>query len=260
MQYRDIEEFELYEINEFKEIRHKVTKNVKLPHRGGTNIRLYESSTKTELSRKIDKLFDKAFPELVEGIELPNLSKYKIRKNGDVYSKYEAKVLKPANNKKGYLQVSLIQDDGQTKSLLVHRLVAMAFLEECEDKTQVNHIDGNKKNNHVNNLEWCTGTDNLVHAVTTGLYKTKQRKCVISLDGIEWIEYNSFAEAARELECNKSNLRETAVKNSENRLNNNVEAKYNPFRCKGYIVKYVDDNSRVTYNTTKKPILKELEK
>ena len=68
MQYRDIEEFELYEINEFKEIRHKVTKNVKLPHRGGTNIRLYDSSTKTELSRKIDKLFDKAFPELVEGI------------------------------------------------------------------------------------------------------------------------------------------------------------------------------------------------
>lgn len=260
MQYRDIEEFEVYEINEFKEIRHKVTKNVKLPHRGGTNIRLYDPKTKTELSRKIDKLFDKAFPELVEGVELPNLSKYKIRKNGYVYSKYEAKVLKPANNKKGYLQVSLIHDDGQTKSLLVHRLVAMAFLEECEDKTQVNHIDGNKKNNHVNNLEWCTGTDNLVHAVTTGLYKTKQRKCVISLDGIEWIEYNSFAEAARELECNKSNLRETAVKNSENRLNNNVEAKYNPFRCKGYIVKYVDDNSRVTYNTTKKPILKELEK
>ena len=251
MQYRDIEEFEVYEINEFKEIRHKVTKNVKLPHRGGTNIRLYDPKTKTELSRKIDKLFDKAFPELVEGVELPNLSKYKIRKNGDVYSKYEAKVLKPANNKKGYLQVSLTHDDGQVKSLLVHRLVAMAFLSVSEDGDQVNHIDGNKKNNDVSNLEWCTGSDNLIHAVSTGLYKTKQRECAISLDGIEWIEYKSFAEASKELVCNKSNLRETAVKNAENRLNNNVEAKYNPFRCKGYIVKYVDDSSRVTYNKTK---------
>lgn len=251
MQYRDIEEFELYEINELKEIRHKVTKSVKLPHRGGTNIRLYDPKTKTELSRKIDKLFDIAFPELVEGIELPNLSKYRIRKNGDIYSKYEAKVLKPANNKKGYLQVSLMQDDGQTKSLLVHRLVAMAFLTASEDGDQVNHIDGNKKNNDVSNLEWCTGSGNLIHAVSTGLYKTKQRECAVSLDGIEWTEYKSFAEASRELGCNKSNLRETAVKNAENRLNNNVEAKYNPFRCKGYIVKYVDDSSRVTYNKTK---------
>ena len=119
MEYRDIEEFELYEINEFKEIRHKVSKNIKLPHRGGTNIRLYKPGIKDDFTRKIDKLFDLAFPELVEGVELPGLNKYKIRENGDIYSKYEAKVLKPKKKKKGYKQVSLTKDDGTTSSHLI---------------------------------------------------------------------------------------------------------------------------------------------
>ena len=228
MEYRDIEEFELYEINEFKEIRHKVSKNIKLPHRGGTNIRLYKPGIKDDFTRKIDKLFDLAFPELVEGVELPGLNKYKIRENGDVYSKYEAKVLKPATTKKGYKQVSLTKDDGTTSSHLIHQLVARAFINNVNNAEQVNHIDGDKSNNNVSNLEWCTNAENNQHAWSTGLYNSKFVGCKLSFDGINWIEFTSVIEAAEYLNCPVSTVRTCLDKNRKSE-----EQKY---RCRGHIV------------------------
>ena len=229
--FKDIPGFVLYEMNQDKVIRNKRTQKVKLPHRGGPNIRLYVTSEdKVEATRKIDKLFDITFPELVEGIELPNYSKYKVRKNGDIYSKYEAKVLVPASTKKGYLQVSLIGDDGTTSSQLVHRLVSLAFLDKVSkyEELQVNHIDGNKSNNCVSNLEWCTNDENNEHAWKTGLYDSKYSKCKLSFDAINWIEFESTIEAAAYLNCPTSSLRTCLSKNR------NVENKV--YRCRGHIV------------------------
>ena len=76
-----------------------------------------------------------------------------------------------------------------------HRLVALTFLEnENEDKT-VNHIDGNKNNPRLSNLEWVTPSENSQHAVDTGLYKTKKRVRQYELDGTFVKEFSSVKEA-----------------------------------------------------------------
>lgn len=67
----------------------------------------------------------------------------------------------------GYLRVVLKHADFKL-NLLVHRLVAIAFIPNPENKPQVNHIDGNKKNNTLQNLEWCTAKENTLHATQIG--------------------------------------------------------------------------------------------
>lgn len=73
-------------------------------------------------------------------------------------------------NRGGYPQVR-IGPTGHQKTVCVHRLVAIAFIPNPLGRDTVNHIDGDKTNNNVNNLEWCTRSENLLHAVRTGLQR-----------------------------------------------------------------------------------------
>jgi predicted XRE-type DNA-binding protein len=68
----------------------------------------------------------------------------------------------------------VIYNNGLAKNIAVHRMVAELFLENPENKPQVNHIDGDKLNNHVSNLEWCTQSENQQHAFDTGLQISKK--------------------------------------------------------------------------------------
>lgn len=81
-------------------------------------------------------------------------------------------IKKPFISKKGYKIVTL-ERDGIGKSFLVHRLVAELFIPNPENKPCVNHKDGNKLNNDVDNLEWCTYSENADHAYKTGLSKVR---------------------------------------------------------------------------------------
>lgn len=113
---------------------------------------------------------------------------YKVSNLGNVFS-FDRKVgfynkptsiISPNDNGFGYLAVSLAIN-GKNKSFYIHRLVACAFLENKGQKCQVNHIDGIKFNNNVENLEWCTRKENMKHAVENGLYTntcSKEIMCV----------------------------------------------------------------------------------
>ena len=77
---------------------------------------------------------------------------------------YKGREIKPFKCKRGYLWVSL----GRGYKQSIHRLVAMTYLPNSQGKPQVNHIDGNKENNKVDNLEWCDQSENMVHAASLG--------------------------------------------------------------------------------------------
>lgn len=76
---------------------------------------------------------------------------------------YMERLLKPDVVRGGYLRVTLSQFDVQ-KRMLVHRIVAQHFLTPSPGRTHVNHKDGDKMNNHANNLEWCTSSENELHS------------------------------------------------------------------------------------------------
>ena len=78
------------------------------------------------------------------------------------------RIMKPCTTKSGYKQVNL-QKNKKTYGKLVHRLVAEAFIENKNNKKCINHIDGDKLNNRVDNLEWCTYKENAKHAWENGL-------------------------------------------------------------------------------------------
>ena len=79
------------------------------------------------------------------------------------------KVLKQGTNHKG-CPIVYLSKDGKQKTITVHRLVALTFIENPLNLPQVNHIDGNKTNNNVSNLEWCDNSYNQIHAHKTGLF------------------------------------------------------------------------------------------
>lgn len=94
--------------------------------------------------------------------------------NGKTQILYRGKVKKLQPNKRNnYLSVILSKKDKE-KRVYIHRLVAEAFIKKVDGKNEVNHIDGNKHNNTVENLEWVTSQENKEHAYKLGLYDTEK--------------------------------------------------------------------------------------
>ena len=124
-----------------------------------------EIKTNRQSAAKFDLEF-KPFPVYLDGYE----KKYKVANDGRIWSEYLQDFMKPYYSKGGYLRVKINFGD-RNKKFMVHRLVAMAFIENDspESKTQVDHINCDRTNNNVDNLRWVTPKENTIHSIDSGL-------------------------------------------------------------------------------------------
>lgn len=144
------------------------------------------------------------------------------QRNGSVQIK-RGRVMSQTKNHKGYPLISFSKDN-KRYSRAVHRLVAIAFVENPEGKPQVNHIDGDKTNNNSDNLEWVTASENVVHALESGLMTpciknakrasniarevNKKRVSQYGLDGLYIETFESLIEAERKTNVSRKRISE----------------------------------------------------
>jgi hypothetical protein len=159
--------------------------------------------------------------EIWKEISTTSSEKYSVSSNGRI---------KPPNNhikkcfckSNGYYVVSI-----NSKFFYVHRLVALTFLENTENKECVNHIDGNKLNNELTNLEWATSLENNLHKINNGLSNWTKKVIQYDTNMNKINEFNSIADAARFLNIGK------------NCISANCSGKYKTTKC-GFLFRYAE--------------------
>jgi hypothetical protein len=117
--------------------------------------------------------------------KIEGFGNYSVSSEGRV--KNDKIFLKLSYNKRGYSQV-VLWNENKNKIQTIHRLVAQAFIPNPDNKPEVNHIDYNKTNNHVSNLEWATKKENEDHALQNGLKVKGEQNGGSKLTEIEVIE------------------------------------------------------------------------
>jgi len=155
---------------------------------------------------------------------------YKVSNYGNIFSNYSNKILNPNRMKAGYLSFELFKNK-KSKRLLVHRLVAFAFIENLLNLPQVNHKDENKSNNVVENLEWNSAKENMNYGTRIERQRkntdyTQERRKIIAIENgkkacIPVIQsdktgnflnfFESAKSASQKLKINASHIAETCL-------------------------------------------------
>ena len=130
----------------------------------------------------------------------------RVRVSSSRYKRYKAylkgKGMLGSEDKDGYLLVNLSKN-GASKVFKIHRLVLKSFKPKPKGKDYCNHINGKKDDNRLENLEWCSRSENIQHAWKTGLYENVRKKIICVETGIR---YNSLQHAARKLNLNRNGI------------------------------------------------------
>lgn len=148
---------------------------------------------------------------------LPNIKDlYTINDNGEIFSDISGKMKTRNKGNTEYQIINFMTQEGKKKTYRVHRLVMMAFKPIKDmDKLEVNHIDGDKKNNALSNLEWCSSSENQKHAFQTGLQQPRKGEKsnfskltqadidkIFELRNLGWLQ----KDIADQIGCTRSNI------------------------------------------------------
>lgn len=129
------------------------------------------------------------------------------------------RLVKPSPDSNGYMGLDLYDDNSKAKHYMVHRLVAVAFIPNPENKPTVNHIDGVTWHNEISNLEWATYAEQQAHGWKLGLYTRKRTN---SLDEIERAWKKSVEVRSKFVYCVEDNTTYSSVAAAERAANNGV--------------------------------------
>ena len=155
--------------------------------------------------------------KIIDGYE-----RYTINRNGDIFDTKRNKYLATWVDTVGYKQCYLRDQSGKRHSKRIHRLIAKAFIENPNNLPQVNHKDGNKLHNSIDNLEWVTNSDNTQHGYDNNLYKFKSRCHAINVyekpNHKFFKRYKSIRSMCEELHINRKTV--TMILKGEKTTNN----------------------------------------
>lgn len=129
---------------------------------------------------------------------------YLVSETGNIWSENRKRYITPFIDSKGYLVFNISLKKGRRKRFFLHRAVAISFIPNPDNKATINHIDGNKLNNKIENLEWATIGDNVRHAWKNNLCRQAKAKYV--LDTATGVKYDTLRAAANQVGIHFSKL------------------------------------------------------
>ena len=125
---------------------------------------------------------------------------YSVSTEGRIRKNSNGKIMTPSKKPNGYMSINLFMHDGRRKKELVHRLVALTFLNNEKHLPEVNHIDGIRDNNCLDNLEWVTRAENVAKSSAPRRIMARRK------NGDVWKSFNSIQDACTMLGLTESNV------------------------------------------------------